>query len=127
MKRILAAAAIVVSLAPSAVRAQERAGSAALGALSGALVLGPVGAVAGAVVGYTAGPAIARSWGLGQSEPPSPQRVVRPQPKQARSAQATPMPRSSPQRAAPEALLPPRPPSQAADATKALPPVQGFE
>jgi hypothetical protein len=44
--------------------AQERVGDAALGALSGAEVLGPVGAVAGAVVGYTAGPAIASSWGL---------------------------------------------------------------
>lgn len=60
---------VVVSLAllSSAAMAQERAGSAALGALSGAVVLGPVGAVAGAVVGYTAGPSIARSWGLRRS------------------------------------------------------------
>jgi hypothetical protein len=27
-------------------------------------VLGPIGAVAGAFVGYTAGPSISRSWGL---------------------------------------------------------------
>ncbi len=49
--------------------AQERAGDAVLGALSGAVVLGPVGAVAGAVVGYTAGPSISRSWRLRRSEP----------------------------------------------------------
>ena len=32
--------------------------------MAGAVVLGPVGAVAGAFVGYTAGPSISRSWGL---------------------------------------------------------------
>ncbi len=55
MKRTFAAAVITVAFAPLGVLAQERAGDAALGALSGAVVLGPVGAVAGAVVGYTAG------------------------------------------------------------------------
>ena len=64
MKKLIAAVVIAMALAPSGVRAQERTGDAALGALSGAVVLGPVGAVAGAVVGYTAGPAIANSWGL---------------------------------------------------------------
>jgi hypothetical protein len=64
MKTLIAAAMIALALAPLGVRAQERTGDAALGALSGAVVLGPVGAVAGAVVGYTAGPAIAGSWGL---------------------------------------------------------------
>jgi hypothetical protein len=64
MKKMLAAAAIVTVLAPLGAVAQERVGDAALGALSGAVVLGPVGAVAGAVVGYTTGPAIASSWGL---------------------------------------------------------------
>jgi hypothetical protein len=44
--------------------AQERAGDAAMGALSGAVVFGPVGALAGAVVGYTTGPAIAHAWGV---------------------------------------------------------------
>src|SRR5256885_13137798 len=62
MKIPMAIAAIRLTLASSQARAQDRAGSAALGALSGALVLGPVGLVAGAVVGYTAGPSIARSW-----------------------------------------------------------------
>ena len=56
-------AAMLLLLAPSAALAQ-RAGDTALGALAGAVVLGPVGAVAGAFVGYTAGPSISRSWGL---------------------------------------------------------------
>jgi hypothetical protein len=64
---IAAAALVATMLAPSGALAQERAGQAALGALSGAIVLGPVGAVAGAVIGYTAGPAIASSWGLRRS------------------------------------------------------------
>jgi hypothetical protein len=64
---VMAAALSATMLAPSGAFAQERAGQAALGALSGAIVLGPVGAVAGAVVGYTAGPAIASSWGLRRS------------------------------------------------------------
>jgi hypothetical protein len=72
MKKHFLAAIMVAALgspmAPSGALAQERAGQAALGALSGAIVLGPVGAVAGAVVGYTAGPAIASSWGLRRSE-----------------------------------------------------------
>jgi hypothetical protein len=57
-------AAMLLLLAPSAALAQNRAGDAALGALAGAVVLGPVGAVAGAFVGYSAGPAISRSWGI---------------------------------------------------------------
>jgi len=56
-------AALALSLFASAAMAQERATDAALGAVSGAVVLGPVGAVAGALIGYTAGPAISRSWG----------------------------------------------------------------
>jgi len=67
MRKILISAAVAMCFAASSAVAQERVGSAALGALSGAVVLGPVGAVAGAAIGYTAGPAIARSWGLGRS------------------------------------------------------------
>ena len=58
-----AIAALLLVLVPSSVLAQ-RAGDTALGAVAGAVVLGPVGAVAGAFVGYTAGPSISRSWGL---------------------------------------------------------------
>ena len=61
MKTIIVAAVAALALAVPA-RAQDRAGPAALGALSGAVVLGPVGLVAGAVIGYTAGPEIGRAW-----------------------------------------------------------------
>jgi hypothetical protein len=64
MKRLCAAAVLAMTLLPAPALAQERVGDAALGALSGAVVLGPVGAVAGAAIGYTAGPSIASSWGL---------------------------------------------------------------
>jgi hypothetical protein len=63
MIKVYSIAALLLVLAPSAAMAQ-RAGDAALGAVAGAVVLGPVGAVAGAFVGYTAGPSISRSWGL---------------------------------------------------------------
>jgi len=68
MKQFLAAVVIAVSLTPSGAFAQERVGDAALGGLSGALVFGPVGAVAGIVVGYAAGPGISRSWGLSRPD-----------------------------------------------------------
>jgi hypothetical protein len=64
MRHKLFVAAVAMSLLPVAAQAQERMGDAALGALSGAVVLGPVGAVAGALVGYTAGPHIAGAWGV---------------------------------------------------------------
>jgi hypothetical protein len=56
MKALIAIAVIATAITPLGALAQERAGDAALGALSGAVVFGPVGAVAGAVVGYTTGP-----------------------------------------------------------------------
>jgi hypothetical protein len=61
MKKLLVAVLVAASFISFEARAQNRAGDAALGAVSGAVVLGPVGAVAGAVIGYTAGPAIAHS------------------------------------------------------------------
>ena len=64
MKHKLVVAAVAMLLLPAAAQAQERVGDAALGALSGAVVLGPVGAVAGALVGFTAGPHIAGAWGV---------------------------------------------------------------
>jgi hypothetical protein len=53
-----------ISCATVSAHAQERLGDGAMGALAGALVAGPIGLVAGGVVGYTAGPSIASSWGL---------------------------------------------------------------
>ena len=67
MTKAFAAAAMILLLAPSAALAQHRASDAAFGAVSGAVVLGPVGAVAGAFIGYSAGPAMARSWGIDRS------------------------------------------------------------
>jgi hypothetical protein len=64
MKSFLTAVAVAATLVSSAACAQERVADAALGGLSGALVLGPVGAVAGVVIGFTAGPSISRSWGV---------------------------------------------------------------
>lgn len=58
-----------LALLPLAARADERPGDAALGAVSGALVFGPVGLVAGAIVGYAAGPSIAQSWRRNRNHP----------------------------------------------------------
>src|SRR6516164_5398420 len=63
MKKTLIAAAIALAFAPVGAQAQERVGDAALGAASG-IILGPVGIVAGAVVGFTMGPEIASAWGV---------------------------------------------------------------
>jgi hypothetical protein len=67
MKKLLVAALVAGSCNSAEASAHVRAGDAALGAVSGAVVLGPVGAVAGAVIGYTAGPTIAHSWGVRRS------------------------------------------------------------
>jgi predicted lipid-binding transport protein (Tim44 family) len=68
MKKTALMVALALSLFSTVAVADERRGSdAALGALSGAVVFGPVGAVAGAVVGFTAGPSIAHSWGFRRS------------------------------------------------------------
>ena len=64
MKWKIAFSILALSLATQASADEHRGGDAALGALSGAVVLGPIGAVAGAVVGYTAGPSIAHAWGF---------------------------------------------------------------
>ncbi len=44
--------------------AGERPLDAGLGVVSGAVVFGPVGAIAGGVIGYAKGPAISRTLGL---------------------------------------------------------------
>src|SRR5882757_2115889 len=74
--RMIIAAVIVALTLPSAL-AGERHGDAAIGALTGAVVLGPVGLVAGAVVGYTAGPSIARSWRDSRHHPRSQARAAK--------------------------------------------------
>jgi len=134
VKKILAVAALVLLAAPSVARAQERAGPAALGALSGGLVLGPVGAVAGAVVGFTAGPSISRAWGLRSSPPPPPARAAkRPAPQQQASAPRTPSsvgpPNATVGQASAREVAAPRPaakPPANARAAK-MPPAQTFE
>ena len=107
-------------------KAQERAGDAALGALSGAVVLGPVGAVAGAFIGYTAGPSIARSWGVRRSASSS--RVRRASRGSATQGQATAIASAPPPVISAEA--PPArqgtAPVQAA-AKQGAPPVQALE
>ncbi len=55
---------LAAGLTTTAAMAQEKLGDGALGALAGAVVLGPIGLVAGGVIGYTAGPGIADSWGV---------------------------------------------------------------
>jgi hypothetical protein len=116
MKRLLVAAVVVGSFVSYGANAQDRAGSAALGAVSGAVVLGPVGAVAGAVIGYTAGPSIAHSWGVGRST--SRARAKRTAQASAGTEQQTAV------RATP---LPVAKPAEAAATGKSAPPVQGFD
>jgi hypothetical protein len=121
MKRALVAAVIAGSLFSFEASAQERAGSAALGAVSGAVVLGPIGAVAGALIGYSAGPAIAHSWGVGRSASRS--RVRR----EAQTAPATTAPATQ-QQAAAKVSPPPSVKMPETVATgKTAPPVQGFD
>ena len=65
--RVFAALAVIgscVVLSPVGASAHERVTDAALGAASGAVVFGPVGLVAGGVIGYAAGPRIACSLGV---------------------------------------------------------------
>jgi hypothetical protein len=66
---IVASSLVALALSPasSVAIAGERHGDAALGALSGALVFGPIGAVTGAFVGYSAGPSISHSLGFRRS------------------------------------------------------------
>lgn len=56
--------ALAIAAIPVEVRAQERVVDGAGGALAGVLVAGPIGALAGGVIGVFAGPDIARGMGL---------------------------------------------------------------
>ena len=127
MTKALITAVAMLACVPVSAVAQERAGDAALGAVSGAVVLGPVGAVAGALIGYTAGPSIARSWGMRGSHsaghrPPQRRAAATRSPTRTREAMAA----NGQMRAAGN----PAPPVQAAPAVPAqssTPPVQGFD
>jgi hypothetical protein len=122
MKKTLAIATVALALMPQLAAAGERPADAALGALSGALVFGPVGLVAGAVVGYTAGPSI--SQGLRRGEPKARRssgyeaRASVPDPQQPSRDNA---PRAAPN--APQAAAPTQAPRTASSA----PPVQPLE
>ena len=116
MKKLLVAAVIAGSFLSLEARAQGRAGDAALGAVSGAVVLGPVGAVAGVVIGFTAGPAIAHSWGVGRSNSRSRTRRV---------AQAGPA--AEQQTTASVTTSPVANPQKVVSRKPVAPPVQGFE
>jgi hypothetical protein len=123
MKWKIALSILALSLATQASADEHRGGDAALGALSGAVVLGPIGAVAGAVVGYTAGPSIAHAWGFRRSSTTRQRtqsaRVER-QETQSALAQVTPAAATVP--ATPQ----PRP-APAARTSSKLPPVQTLE
>jgi hypothetical protein len=132
MKKLLVGALIAGAFMSSEARAQDRAGDAALGAVSGAVVLGPVGAVAGALIGYTAGPSIARSWGVRRSASrPRPQHATQSSlgTREQAAAKTSPPPAvKAPETVASIKAAPPaaKTPETVAS-TKTAPPVQGFE
>ncbi len=124
MKWKIAFSILALFLATQASADEHRGGDAALGALSGAVVLGPIGAVAGAVVGYTAGPSIAHAWGFRRGS--TTHQRGRPA-KQEAQASATASPAQVTPTAATVAATPqPRPPV-ARTASSRPPPVQGLE
>jgi hypothetical protein len=63
---------------PAAADAGERVNDIALGATSGALFGGPVGLVAGGVIGYVARPDISRGFRSNRDQATAPQPTTRP-------------------------------------------------
>jgi hypothetical protein len=130
MKKTVLVVVLTLPLLSTAAKAQERGGDAALGALSGAVVLGPIGAVAGAVVGYTAGPSIAHSWGLRRSTADRRQSSAG-RPRQAnalaRGSDLPPRDRVVTENAVSAPPAPPRTPPANARTDAGMPPVQGLE
>ena len=129
MKKLLVAALIAGSFVSFEAKAQERAGSAALGAVSGAVVLGPVGAVAGALIGYTAGPAIAHSWGVGHpTSRPRARRVTQASAgNEEGAAKVAPLPVTKPAEAVAVKSAPPVAKTPEVVTATTAPPVQGLE
>ena len=129
MKKLGFMAVVVLTLAPVGALAQGRGGDAALGALSGAVVFGPLGAVAGALVGYTAGPSIAHSWGLRGSNSrnkPHPYSRIKPLTVGSRVTQGAVTTGSLEQTGVPGISAPPKLSSSPVQ-TGVAPPVQGLE
>ena len=127
MRRTLAIAAVALLLMPQLAIAGERPADAALGAVSGALVFGPIGLVAGAIVGYTAGPSISR--GLRRAEPHQGHRASSDEAPTAMGDAQPGVKQSAPQApsaAAVAAVSPPTPPPAPRIST-AAPPVQSLE
>jgi hypothetical protein len=94
MKLMISVGAIAISLALATTSAYAgRVANTAIGTLTGLVVFGPVGAIAGAAVGYSAGHGIARSWGLSR---PSYMRSRMVQRREERPVSLVPVPRSKP-------------------------------
>jgi hypothetical protein len=123
MKNKLAISAIALSLMSSAAIAGERPTDAALGAVSGAVVFGPIGAVAGAVVGYTAGPSISHPWRRSSRA----HHASKPTRQEARADASNGQPAPRSEAASPTASAAPAPPESPKPAPTTLPPVQGLE
>jgi hypothetical protein len=64
MKKAFVSMVTAAFIASSGAYAGERVLDSGLGGVSGAVFFGPVGAIAGGVIGYTKGPAISRAMGL---------------------------------------------------------------
>jgi hypothetical protein len=113
MRKLLVAALIAGLAISFEAKAQERAGSAALGAVSGAIVLGP-------------GPAIAHSWGVGHFTSRSSARQAGSAPQEA-AAKVTPLPVAIPAEAVAGKSAPPVAKTPEIVASKTAPPVQELE
>ncbi len=120
MKWKIALSILALSLATQASADEHRGGDAALGALSGAVVLGPIGAVAGAVVGYTAGPSIAHAWGFRRGSAAHHRAPAAGHEAQVSPAQVTPNAATVPAPSQPR-------PASARTASSKAPPVQPLE
>ena len=125
MKWKIAFSILALFLATQASADERRGGDAALGALSGAVVLGPIGAVAGAVVGYTAGPSIAHAWGFRRGS--TAHQRGRPAKQEAQASAATSPAQVTPTAATVPSTSQPRVAASTRTASTKPPPVQTLE